>query len=112
MLNKKNLVDLYSICMIFGLCIPNSGIAADLKPPGNCSAKQHASLQSAVDSNCSKPKMSCSNSDSTATKKATANVIQKCINSRVLINDTCFNGGDAGHKKQVEDRKAALKTCQ
>lgn len=86
--------------------------AGNMKPPGNCSSKQHADLKSAVTSNCGGSKMKCLGTDSLATNKVTMNILQKCINSRKLISKTCFNGADSGHQEQIDIRQNSYDKCK
>ena len=35
----------------------------------------------------------------------------ECLHARMRINDTCFRGGDDGHRNAIVERRNAIKNC-
>jgi hypothetical protein len=98
--------------LIGGFAIVSSSMAlAQTAPPGSCTATQHRSLQDQVDSSCAAA-TKCLITDDRATLNSKITKVNACIAARVNINNTCFAGGDAGHKQAVTERTNQLNTCK
>jgi len=77
-----------------------------------CTARQLIVFQLAVNVACKwSGQLSCSPADDCKTNQTKIGRISACITARKLINQKCFNGGDAGHKQAVEEYKKALQNC-
>jgi hypothetical protein len=89
----------------------SSMASAQLAPPGKCTATQHRSLQDQVDSSCGAA-TKCLITDDRATLNSKIIKVNACISARTTINNTCFAGGDAGHKQAITERNNQLNTCK
>jgi hypothetical protein len=78
---------------------------------GSCTATTYRTLQDAVDSQCGAAK-ACLISDNQSTLSSKIGQHSKCIDARKNINNTCFAGGDAGHKQAITERTNAITNCQ
>lgn len=84
-----------------------------LAPPGDCTPEQHAALQGLVHVLCDEQgSLTCKGNDPCATLLVKIAKVQACINQRKLVMKTCYRGGDATHKQQVNDRENGLKKCE
>ncbi len=81
-----------------------------ISPPGNCSATQHRILQDAVNVAC-KVKRRCDPSQACETLKNNYYLNLRCAQARDEINNTCFGGGNAGHRQAADDARSAAKRC-
>jgi Novel toxin 16 len=98
--------------LIVGIAIVSSSMAlAQTAPPGSCTATQHRSLQDQVDSSCAAA-LKCLITEDRATLNLRITKVNACIAARTNINNTCFAGGDAGHKEQIVQRNNQLATCK
>jgi Novel toxin 16 len=88
-----------------------SAVPALAQGTGSCTATTHRTLQNAVDSQCGAAK-ACLISDTQATLSSKIGQHSKCIDARKAINNTCFGGGDAGHKQAITERTNAITNCQ
>jgi Novel toxin 16 len=91
--------------------LSSSMASAQLAPPGNCTATQHRTLQTQVDNACGAA-LACSGTDDRATLNSKIGKASACIDARRNINNTCFAGGDQGHKDQVAQRTNQITNCQ
>jgi RHS repeat-associated protein len=77
---------------------------------GDCTPDQHRSLQDAVDAFC-KRERSCNGLQSCSELFSNLAKSQQCLAARQTINNTCFGGGDAGHKQAVEEAGNSIDKC-
>jgi hypothetical protein len=86
--------------------------AANLAPPGNCSYPEWRALNDDVWLKCSgSGKQSCADGmlcNDVPTMVARA---QECVAARVLINNTCFAGGDEVHLNEIKNRQNGISNC-
>ena len=82
---------------------------------GDCTAAEHAVLNTAVGAACKGPAFSCDKQknpnlscDEIKIRKANA---AACLAAREAINKKCFKGGDKTHKAEEENARKALKKC-
>lgn len=87
------------------------GAASPMLPPGDCQPGEHRQMQNEVDKWC-KNQRSCNESQTLKELEESAENSSKCINARLRMNNKCFRGGDAGHKKAVEEAINRLVRCQ
>ena len=81
-------------------------------PCGDCSPLQHALLQGAVNWACKSGRPSaCTASQTCAELKANLAINAACATARNRINNTCYGGGDAGHKEAAANATAAAAKC-
>jgi Novel toxin 16 len=85
--------------------------AVSAQSTGTCTATQHRPLQNEVERACGLP-ASCSGTDNIATLNSKIANHKACISARTNINNTCFAGGDAGHKQAVAERNNGITRCQ
>ena len=78
---------------------------------GNCEPGEHRDLQDRVENACGSA-YACLSTDSTSELNSKIGKLSKCINSRKIINDRCYNGGDDGHKQAIKERLNAIQSCQ
>ena len=88
-----------------------SSSSAYAQSTGTCTATQHRTLQNQVDSACGAA-LACSGTDDRATLNSKIGKHSACIDARKNINNTCFGGGDAGHKQAIVERTNAITNCQ
>lgn len=83
-------------------------------PPGDCTPQQYEKLTGQVSR--MKKHVSrvgpCDPGDSKAALKVKAQAYQALADARTEREETCFRGGDAGHRKQIRDVKEHLRRCQ
>jgi len=77
--------------------------------PGDCTKEQHAELQKAV--NETKGEKRCLPSDTCATLYAKETKWSKQAIARQIINNTCYKGGDSGHKQALEQAQINVRNC-
>ena len=80
-------------------------------PVSNCSPQVTAKLQMQVQLMCKMGKSRCINTDSCPSILGKIAALEACILARETIMNQCFGGGDAGHKKEVNQRKEGIKRC-
>ena len=79
---------------------------------GDCTSTQHATLQAAVTAACKTGSRACKGNQDCSTLSANLAKNQACASARDAINNTCFKGGDAGHKTAANEARNAAKKCQ
>jgi type VI secretion system secreted protein VgrG len=84
--------------------------AGRLAPPGKCTAAQHRRLQDEVDAACKIPRR-CDPGQSCPELLDNYYKNIRCAQARDEINNTCFGGGDAGHRQAANDARNAAKRC-
>ena len=77
--------------------------------PGDCTKEQHAELQKAV--NETKGEKRCLPSDTCATLYTKETTWSKQAIARQIINNTCYRGGDKGHKQALEQAQINVRNC-
>lgn len=80
-------------------------------PVSNCSPQVTAKLQMQVQLMCKMGKSRCIDTDSCPSILGKIAALEACILARETIMNQCFGGGDAGHKKEVQQRKEGIKRC-
>jgi Novel toxin 16 len=78
---------------------------------GTCTATQHRGYQTTVENACGAA-TTCTAADTKATLNTKIGQHSRCIDARKVINNTCFGGGDAGHKQAITERTNAIAKCQ
>jgi uncharacterized protein RhaS with RHS repeats len=78
---------------------------------GDCSPQEHEALQKAVNAACKSGKRACKANQDLATLKANEAKNLACAKARDKINDTCYEGGDPGHKQAANEARNAAATC-
>lgn len=87
-------------------------IQRDLTPPGNCKQWIHDTMQVNVKAWCDHASgRSCAVTDSCDRLRQKIMRNQMCAAARRLINVTCYEGGDAGHRKAEREAGRAQATC-
>ncbi|MEM9302733.1 MAG: DUF4157 domain-containing protein [Pseudomonadota bacterium] len=87
-------------------------IQRQLKPPGNCIRGVHDAMQRNVKKWCDHPSgRHCSGSESCTRLRQKIKRNQMCAQSRKMINDICYAGGDVGHRIAETDARLAQATC-
>jgi RHS repeat-associated protein len=81
-----------------------------LAPPGKCTQTQHRRLQDEVDAAC-KIQRRCDPSQDCPELHENYYKNIRCAQARDEINNTCFAGGDAGHRQAANDARNAAKRC-
>jgi hypothetical protein len=98
---------------------PSSGAEADggtgqsagrLAPPGKCTQTQHRRLQDEVGAACKIPRR-CDPSQDCPQLLDNYYKNIRCAQARNEINNTCFAGGDAGHRQAANDARNAANRC-
>jgi RHS repeat-associated protein len=84
--------------------------AGRLAPPGKCTATQHRRLQDEVDAAC-KIRRRCDPGQSCPELLDNYYKNIRCAQARDEINNTCFGGGDSGHRQAANDARNAAKNC-
>ena len=77
--------------------------------PGDCTKEQHAELQKAV--NETKGEKRCLPSDTCATLYTKETTWSKQAIARQIINNTCYRGGDKGHKQALDQAQINVRNC-
>jgi hypothetical protein len=85
-------------------------ILKNLTMVGDCTAEQHRKLQDEVNRACKRPR-ACKGDQDCATLIANLAKNRECAAARKAINDTCFKGGDEGHKQAYQEALNAVGTC-
>ncbi|WP_103863883.1 MULTISPECIES: hypothetical protein [Aquimarina] len=80
--------------------------------PSDCTTSQRVRLQNEVNKNCKGQISRCLISDQCMVLSDKMKRINKCIQSRTTINETCFKGGDIGHIQAVIQAINSLIRCQ
>jgi hypothetical protein len=57
-------------------------------------------------------KPTCENTDPSQVLTAKAQVLKACVDTRINVMDTCFDGGNEGHKIQAREQVRRLRKCQ
>lgn len=79
---------------------------------GKCTPDEHEFLQDEVDRLCKNSgKRSCQFSDECETLYGKVEATQACIDAREQVNESCFNGGNAGHRGAVDDERRGRDKC-
>ena len=87
-------------------------LASEMAHAGSCSDQQREKLQSKVVDACKTTSMRCLGTDNKATLNSKISQFSACINARKTINDTCFDGGDPGHKQAIIEVTNGRSNCQ
>ena len=95
--------------MLAGL-LASAAAAQDLPPPGTCTPEQHRTLQNAVDAACGVPR-SCNATQSCATLQTNYDQFIACATARETINNTCFGGGNVGHREAARNERRGAQNC-
>lgn len=77
---------------------------------GDCTAEQHRTLQDEVDQACKRPRACIGNMECPELRD-NLRKNQECYNARKAINDTCYRGGDEGHKQALAEAQNAINNC-
>ena len=96
---------------VFNASVPCS-IEVVLQPPGDCTPAQHRALQDDVNNKCKSQKRSCKGVSDCATLLENTNKNWNCAIARELVADTCFRGGDKGHRDAIVDALTAAAYCE
>lgn len=85
---------------------------------GRCSESRHGELQKPIDDECGSPR-SCNGSlrepedcEGPDGHRARLRLFRFCIEARERIMEVCYEGGDRGHRQQVEELKVPERKCQ
>jgi hypothetical protein len=86
---------------------------AGMLPPGDCAWRTYLPLRLSVESAKSIVSMlgACAPGDSCTFLAAKIAAITAEIAARVALDTTCFKGGDAGHRQQVQDKINMMNRC-
>ncbi|CAH1691906.1 Ntox16 domain-containing protein [Hyphomicrobiales bacterium] len=85
---------------------------AGLPPPGDCGPEQYRRLNAEVNQACkSPPTTRCIRTNTRAALLDKADSFIACAIARSRRETTCFRGGDANHKKQIEQNNNAYRNC-
>lgn len=85
---------------------------ATLLPPGNCIQGIHDAMQREVKAWCDHPSgRACTPGEPCGRLLQKIRRNQMCARNRRLINDLCYNGGDAGHRTAEIDARNAQANC-
>jgi len=79
---------------------------------GNCTEEEHRRLQNEVNRQCKQLPRACRESDDCRTLKRSWHRNERCAKAREKINDKCFNGGDAGHRRAAQEARRAEANCR
>lgn len=83
-----------------------------LLPPGNCIQGIHDIMQRAVKAWCDHPSgRTCTSGESCGRLLQKIRRNQLCARNRRTINDTCYEGGDEGHRIAERDARRAQANC-
>ena len=89
-----------------------STIQHKLTPPGNCNQSQHDKMQRLVKAWCDHPSgRVCNPGESLHRLRQKIKRNQLCAQHRRAINNTCYEGGDKGHKIAERDARFAQARC-
>ncbi|GMV87963.1 MAG: hypothetical protein AMXMBFR81_08940 [Chthonomonas sp.] len=92
--------------------IPLPRVVPPMKPPGDCTSRQHRGLQDLVDMACKPMPPSCRRCPiPCAVVVDSLGRFAQCAAARDLINQRCFRGGDKNHRDKVAESLAGLATC-
>jgi hypothetical protein len=87
-------------------------IQRDLTPPGNCSQGIHDAMQRLVKAWCDHPSgRACTPADSCHRLQQKVRRNQLCAQYRRTINETCYGGGNSGHRTAEREARRAQATC-
>jgi RHS repeat-associated protein len=93
---------------------PNGLTSVDLNKPapwtGSCTVAQHSLLQGSVNVACSVAR-TCKSTQTCRELGSNLFKLQACLKARLLINNTCYAGGDAGHKEAAQNERRGMETC-
>ena len=90
---------------------PLPGPGDSMVPPGDCTIGQHLALQAEVDEFCHGTP-SCRRFVQCSTIEYVSNLWLQCALARSTINNTCFRGGNVGHRIAENQAYANLAECQ
>ncbi|MCX6581387.1 MAG: DUF4157 domain-containing protein [Candidatus Aminicenantes bacterium] len=90
-------------------CWPGDGML----PPGDCGWARYLVLRGAVETAKAVVNMlgACAAGDNCLTLATKIAAITAEIAARLALDTTCFRGGDAGHRQQVQDKVNMLNRC-
>lgn len=84
-----------------------------ITPPGYCPDETYSWLNAAVDRLCKEGTIDkCVPSDSKLRLTAKAIAFSSCAKARARREDTCFRGGNTGHRQQIEELWNGHDNCQ
>ncbi len=95
-----------------GLLLLANTVAAELRPPGDCTAELHRAMQDRVNAACKGEPMACSPSQSCDQLRLNWYKMQECAHARYDINQRCFRGGDARHIGALQDILNGKAKCE
>ncbi len=81
-------------------------------PPGDCSVAQHRALQDDVTNKCKSGPRSCRGVNDCAALLQNQQKNWDCAVARETVADTCFRGGDAGHRIAITEALNAAAYCE
>lgn len=84
-----------------------------MTPPGDCGWARYLVLRGAVETAKAvvSPLGACGPGDNCVTLATKIAAISAEIAARVALDTTCFKGGDAGHRQQVQDKVNMMNRC-
>lgn len=102
------------ICCGLWLTLFSARAAAEeaMTPPGDCSKEEHRELKKAVGEACKSTSMQCYEKDDCATLWKSLIQRSECIAARQRIADRCFRGGDAIHRREIDQYKTGADKCR
>jgi hypothetical protein len=83
-----------------------------MEPPGDCTPEQHRKLQDEVNDKCKSGKRTCKGVLDCATLLYNKNKNWECALAREIVANTCFRGGDAGHRQAIIEALNAAAYCE
>lgn len=81
-------------------------------PPGDCTPAQHRALQDDVNNKCKGDRRSCRGLNDCAKMLENMQKNWDCAVARETVADTCFRGGDAGHRQAIVEALNAAAYCE
>lgn len=88
---------------------------SELKAPGNCTPDTYTKLNNNVAKFCGKgvaEERRCLQSDAIEVLEMKMNLAMMCMQARAKREEKCFNGGNAGHREQIEAVRKSMDKCQ
>jgi hypothetical protein len=103
------------IAVPFATAWPGDDDGENLDPPGDCTKQQLWALKQTKKAACkidNSDIKACTESDSCEVLQTKENAFRACLAARVAIMDTCFRGGDSGHKERVKNMDTSIEDCK
>ena len=83
-----------------------------MAPPGDCYFAEYTRLNAGVQGNCKTPApRACKRTDSCAVLFAKRAHFGRCLNAREAREESCFKGGNSGHRQQIQQVRNAIGRC-